>query len=283
VTKTLDKVLREIQDRKDRDDRATAVKELKEIANSDWGNIPSVEVPKVIFQGLANHIYRLEEELGKAKKQLQNPPHTVSIVQPEVTVNKSKPERKFQVGDIVSLKNPGRFSVKTAKWKVTGYSTTAIKADRNGVELEVVEAGDYDKIGDHAWNPEDGLELVKKAEKPKFQVGDRVRSIFNPYFHYIVTGPKNSRGDWPVQPNSANATDTTRKENVTERVPLSEFTYEDIQKGDTVEYKNIRYVITEKSSEFRTLFAQSPDSRYSVMFNEHDLQVGLLKVVDTPQ
>jgi hypothetical protein len=42
-------------------------------------------------------------------------------------------------------------------------------------------------------------------------------------------------------------------------------------------------VITGKSPGSRILFAKIPDSFSTAMFNEHDLQDGELKVVDTPQ
>ena len=264
--KTVQQVMDELNEQAERAIKKRATHELKLLAKADWTGVDHVHLPKSILQGVVDHIYRVEEELSAAKKQLQNPPHTVSIVQPEPTVAK----RKFKPGDRVRLVNHP-----DAEFTVQGYADSSYKYYYVYKEKTVLLSG-----GPGEYTREDALEFIKQ---PKFQIGDRVCSTTNPMLRYIVTGP-HSYGKWTVKPNSTHASDVVRNEFITKRIPLSEFTFKDLQVGDTVRYRNEDYTVDDKYNSIEEFKAHSKKNKKAVvLMSSEDLKTGSVRVVDTPQ
>lgn len=197
--KTLQDVIARHQARKESVDRSTAVSELKDIVRADWQGEVFMSVPHNTLQGIADHIYRLEEELGKAKQEL------------------------------------AKSSVK---------STSVVKTTK------------------------------------KFQVGDRVRSILHTDYRYIITGQINDK-TYSSEPNSDYATDRVRHIDSTERVPLAEFNFRDIQVGDTIEYSGFKYIVSTCNSD--VIYANTANGFGSILVNKFDVDSKNIKVVDTPQ
>lgn len=276
MAKTVHEVMNELNEKNIQSQKKRASAELKLLAKADWTGVSELILPKVILEGVVEHIYRLEEELASLKKQ-QKTTKTVNEVKNSYTISKAG-KRKFKAGDIVKLKSAKH----NTTYKVVGYcKNDSHRISLRGVDLLVEKpdnTGFWSKHGEKCWNSEDGLELVQP--KPKFQIGDRVCSIRDRSYRYIITGPKD-KGLYPVRPNSHCAASIFKYENLIERIPLSEFTFRDLQVGDIIKYNGLKWTVKSKDDVFETFFASNDKS--TGCFSSADITNGRVKVVDTPQ